>query len=49
VFGARPLKPAIQERIENPLAKRILEGGFAARDVIVVDASGNQLTVNKPN
>jgi ATP-dependent Clp protease ATP-binding subunit ClpB len=49
VFGARPLKRAIQERIENPLAKRILEGGFAAKDVIVVDVSGNQLTFNKPN
>ena len=38
VFGARPLKRAIQSQIENPLAKRILEGGFAARDVITVDA-----------
>jgi ATP-dependent Clp protease ATP-binding subunit ClpB len=49
VFGARPLKRAIQERIENPLAKRILEGGFAAKDVIVVDAAGEQLSFNKPN
>ncbi len=31
VFGARPLKRAIQERIENPLAKAILEGRFAAQ------------------
>ncbi len=37
VFGARPLKRAIQQSIENPLAKRILEGGFAAKDVIRVD------------
>jgi ATP-dependent Clp protease ATP-binding subunit ClpB len=29
VFGARPLKRAIQEHIENPLAKQILEGRFA--------------------
>ena len=42
VFGARPLKRAIQQQIENPLAKAILEGKFAARDVIHVscDASG---------
>ena len=39
VFGARPLKRAIQQYIENPLAKRILEGDFAAKDVIRVDAS----------
>ena len=34
VFGARPLKRAIQEHIENPLAKQILEGKFAAKDCI---------------
>ncbi len=37
VFGARPLKRAIQERLENPLSKAILEGRFAARDTIRVD------------
>ncbi len=36
VFGARPLKRAIQQQIENPLAKAILEGKFAAKDVIRV-------------
>jgi ATP-dependent Clp protease ATP-binding subunit ClpB len=36
VFGARPLKRAIQQQIENPLAKAILEGKFAAKDVIHV-------------
>ncbi|AXS79669.1 ATP-dependent chaperone ClpB [Dechloromonas sp. HYN0024] len=36
VFGARPLKRAIQQQIENPLAKAILEGRFAAKDVIHV-------------
>ncbi|MDR2000946.1 MAG: ATP-dependent chaperone ClpB, partial [Zoogloeaceae bacterium] len=36
VFGARPLKRAIQERIENPLARSILEGKFAAKDTIRV-------------
>jgi ATP-dependent Clp protease ATP-binding subunit ClpB len=37
VFGARPLKRAIQQRIENPVAKLILEGRFGPRDVIPVD------------
>ncbi|OFZ89590.1 MAG: ATP-dependent chaperone ClpB [Betaproteobacteria bacterium RBG_16_64_18] len=36
VYGARPLKRAIQQRIENPLAKQILEGRFAAKDAIRV-------------
>jgi len=37
VYGARPLKRAIQQRIENPLAKQILEGKFAAKDAIRVE------------
>ncbi len=37
VFGARPLKRAIQQRIENPLSKLLLEGRFVAKDVIAVD------------
>jgi ATP-dependent Clp protease ATP-binding subunit ClpB len=37
VYGARPLKRAIQQRIENPLAKQILEGHFAAKDAIRVE------------
>jgi ATP-dependent Clp protease ATP-binding subunit ClpB len=36
VFGARPLKRAIQQQIENPLAKQILEGRFAPKDTIRV-------------
>ncbi len=47
VFGARPLKRAIQERIENPLAKQILEGRFAVRDRIVIDAQRGQITFEK--
>ncbi len=38
VFGARPLKRAIQQEIENPLAKEILAGRFAPKDIIRVDA-----------
>ncbi len=37
VYGARPLKRAIQQTIENPLSKRILEGAFGAKDVIRVE------------
>jgi ATP-dependent Clp protease ATP-binding subunit ClpB len=36
VFGARPLKRAIQQRIENPLSKLLLEGKFAPKDTISV-------------
>ncbi len=47
VFGARPLKRAIQERIENPLAKSILEGRFAAKDHIRVDVDNRKLVFVK--
>ena len=47
VFGARPLKRAIQEHIENPLAKRILEGQFAAKDTIKVDCTDRKITFVK--
>ena len=36
VFGARPLKRAIQQRIENPLSKMILEGRFPPKSVVPV-------------
>jgi ATP-dependent Clp protease ATP-binding subunit ClpB len=36
VFGARPLKRAIQQRIENPLSKMLLEGKFLPKDTIAV-------------
>jgi ATP-dependent Clp protease ATP-binding subunit ClpB len=36
-FGARPLKRAIQQRIENPVSKLILQGKFGPKDVIPVD------------
>jgi ATP-dependent Clp protease ATP-binding subunit ClpB len=37
VFGARPLKRAIQQRIENPLSKLLLEGRFAPKSTISVE------------
>ncbi|MCK9389726.1 MAG: ATP-dependent chaperone ClpB [Sulfuritalea sp.] len=47
VFGARPLKRAIQERIENPLSKLILDGSFGPRDKVKVGASKGQLSFGK--
>ena len=44
VFGARPLKRAIQERIENPLAKHILEGKFGAKDRVKVGVNRGALS-----
>jgi ATP-dependent Clp protease ATP-binding subunit ClpB len=43
IFGARPLKRAIQSQIENPLAQSILAGEFAAGDVISVTATADGL------
>lgn len=37
VFGARPLKRAIQQQLENPIAKLILQGRFGPKDVVPVD------------
>jgi ATP-dependent Clp protease ATP-binding subunit ClpB len=47
VYGARPLKRAIQSELENPLAKAILEGRFAPKDSIRVDYRGGKLTFEK--
>jgi ATP-dependent Clp protease ATP-binding subunit ClpB len=42
VYGARPLKRAIQHQIENPLAQKILAGDFAAGDTIEVDVENGR-------
>ena len=42
VYGARPLKRAIQSEVENPLAKAILEGRFAPKDSVYVDWRGGR-------
>jgi ATP-dependent Clp protease ATP-binding subunit ClpB len=47
VYGARPLKRAIQQGIENPLAKQILEGHFAAKDTIRVEYRGGAMQFEK--
>ena len=47
VFGARPLKRAIQQRIENPVAKLILQGKFGPKDVIPVDLTGSEFSFER--
>ncbi|MEE4292719.1 MAG: ATP-dependent chaperone ClpB [Xanthomonadales bacterium] len=44
VYGARPLKRAIQNDIENPLAQRILSGDYATGDTVQVDAEEGRFT-----
>ena len=47
VFGARPLKRAIQQRIENPVAKLILQGRFGPKDVIPVDLADSDFSFER--
>ena len=47
VFGARPLKRAIQQRIENPVSKLILQGRFGPKDVIPVDVDGGEFSFER--
>ena len=47
VFGARPLKRAIQRLIENPLAEALLSGAFMSGDEIVASHSGDRLQFSK--
>ena len=47
VYGARPLKRAIQSEIENPLAKALLQGEFLAKDTVIVDYKGGRMLFNK--
>jgi ATP-dependent Clp protease ATP-binding subunit ClpA len=44
IYGARPLRRAIQRLIENPLARRILAGDFPAGSTVRVDVAGDELT-----
>jgi ATP-dependent Clp protease ATP-binding subunit ClpB len=43
VYGARPLKRAIQQELENPLAQRLLAGEYQPGQVINVDMQGEQV------
>ncbi|MBF2047201.1 MAG: ATP-dependent chaperone ClpB [Elainella sp. C42_A2020_010] len=53
VYGARPLKRAIQKEVENPLATKILESAFVEGDTVVIDVDDHKLqfvkkTSNEP-
>ncbi|MFO0753636.1 MAG: ATP-dependent chaperone ClpB [Thermodesulfovibrionales bacterium] len=47
VYGARPLKRAIQKEILNPLALKLLDGTFSEGDTVEVDYEGNTIQFNK--
>jgi len=46
-FGARPLKRVMQNLVETPLAKEIVQGTFKEGDTVLVDAHKDQLTFTK--
>ena len=48
VYGARPLKRAIQQQLENPLAQQLLVGDFIEGDVVRVDVKDGVITFGKP-
>jgi ATP-dependent Clp protease ATP-binding subunit ClpB len=45
VYGARPLKRAIQKHVQDPLALKILNGDFVPGDHVAIDVSGDTLTM----
>ncbi len=47
VYGARPLKRAIQQQLENPLARDILSGNYQPGDIVKVDADASALIFGK--
>ncbi len=47
VYGARPLKRAIQQQVENTLAQKILAGDFVAGDTILIKAENGHLVFEK--
>jgi ATP-dependent Clp protease ATP-binding subunit ClpB len=47
LFGARPLKRAIQQRLENPIARLILEGKFGPNSVIPVDFKSGEFAFDR--
>ncbi|MBP8817392.1 MAG: hypothetical protein KBG93_07055, partial [Psychrobacter sp.] len=48
VYGARPLKRAIQQEIENPLSLKLLAGDFVPGDIIKIDVGADdELTFDK--
>ena len=47
VYGARPLKRALQRRLLDPLALRVLDGAFREGDTVAVDVAGDELSFTK--
>ena len=47
VYGARPLKRAIQQQVENPLSKALLAGEFGMQDTVAVDIDDGALSFTK--
>jgi ATP-dependent Clp protease ATP-binding subunit ClpB len=47
VYGARPLKRAIQRMVQDPLAMMLLEGKFGEGDIVKVDVKGGEFTFGK--
>jgi ATP-dependent Clp protease ATP-binding subunit ClpB len=47
VYGARPLKRAIQRMVQDPLAMQLLEGKFSEGDTVEVDVAGGELTFTR--
>jgi ATP-dependent Clp protease ATP-binding subunit ClpB len=47
VFGARPLKRAIQQLLENPLAQQILQGDYAPGDTIQALVEGQKIILSR--
>ena len=47
LYGARPLKRAIQSQIENPVARLILEGRFGPNDVVPVDLQNGEFSFSR--
>jgi ATP-dependent Clp protease ATP-binding subunit ClpB len=46
-YGARPLKRALQRLVENPLARKLLEGEFSEGETVLVDARDGELVFEK--
>jgi len=47
IYGARPLKRAIQRLVQDPLARRVLEGEFTEGDGIRVDVTGGEIALER--
>jgi ATP-dependent Clp protease ATP-binding subunit ClpB len=48
IYGARPLKRAIQQLVQDPLALALLRGDFSEGDTVVADVRGDQIVFHRP-